>query len=73
MAVLAGGSLTCVLEAKAVATADCTRESGQRREYADLLQAVLHRYAALTCEPFDIYCLLLGTHPLQPPPSSCTM
>jgi hypothetical protein len=68
VAVIRGTSLVGAIEAKAMATADCTRTEGKRREYPDALQADLDRYADLACEPLEVYCLLLGMHPLQPPP-----
>ena len=69
IAVLEGPSLCAVLEAKAMSSADCTREDGRRREYPDLLQKDLQRYATSRAG-LEIFCLLLATHPLVPPPSS---
>lgn len=50
-----------------MSSADCIREEGRRREYPDLLQADLQRYGASTAG-MEIFCLLLATHPLVPPP-----
>jgi hypothetical protein len=57
-----------VIEAKAMSTADCTREKGLRREYPDLLQADLQGYAACGPQAVEVFTLLLGTHLLAPPP-----
>jgi hypothetical protein len=68
VAVLRGNAIVAVLEAKAMYTADCTREGGLRREYSDLLDADLKRYDGITAASLQVYCLLFGTHPLAPPP-----
>jgi hypothetical protein len=72
IAVLRGTSLLAVIEAKAMSTADCTREEGLRREYPDLLHADLQRYATCGFAGLQVFSLLLGTHLLAPPPKHLT-
>ena len=67
IAVLEGSLLCAVLEAKAMCSADCTREDGLRREYPERLHMDLQRYAT-SRSGLEIFCLLLATHPLVPPP-----
>ena len=52
-----------------MAAADCTRAEPRRREYADHLQRDLARYASAPLPAADIYCVLLGIHPLALLPS----
>ncbi|HEV2085013.1 MAG TPA: hypothetical protein VGR09_08015 [Gemmatimonadales bacterium] len=72
IAVLKGSLLLTVIEAKAMCTADCTREEGLRREYPDLLRADLQRYAACGIDGLQVFSLLLGTHLLVPPAKHLT-
>jgi hypothetical protein len=55
------------VEAKAMATFDCTREAGQRREYPDLLQRDLQRYECLGDSCPQVFCILFATHLRRPP------
>lgn len=69
VAILQSNQVSCIVEGKAMAVADCTRPEPRRREYADLLQQDLSRYATSPIPKAQIYSLLLGVYPLRPIPT----
>jgi hypothetical protein len=70
VAVLREGRIAAAIEAKAMYTADGTRQNGLCRQYPDLLETDLRRYSSVKIEGLKVYSLLLATHLLAAPPSN---
>jgi hypothetical protein len=65
LVVFKGARPISLIEAKAMASFDCTRDGTMQREYPNALQSDLDRYANADLPDADIFCLLLSSHPLS--------
>jgi hypothetical protein len=66
LAILKQGVPHTMLEAKAMASFDCTRDGEKQSEYPKLLQADLDRLAGALLPDTQVFSLLIATHPLDP-------